>query len=175
MRTREFAAVAFVVVGLLYFASALSLLQGAAMLITVGHPAAAVAAVLPIVVLIYLGSFLIKKRDSISRFVLPEDAPAVPAGITQRQLSTVMFAAVGLFLIGLGFPGMLEILLKSTAAADVTTQQTSVFDSAPSQIFGGFRSMLPEAVRVISQIILGLALFLTSPYLAKRMARSGYE
>jgi hypothetical protein len=168
MKSREFASVSFVVVGLLYFAYGVSLLPTAIVFMDSFGPVFAVAMFVPTAVLIYLGFYIIRVRDRLAVQVLPEDETESGSRLSKRDLMAVAVASVGLFLIGLGLPGIIKVMAEA-----LTITRSSPGPSVMGSDLGieprSFLSVVPEAARVGTELLFGLLLVWKSPSLAERL------
>lgn len=169
MKSREFASVSFVVVGLCFFAQGMLLLQTSIFFIEMSGPLLSLLMVLPTVLLFYLGFYIIRVRDRLAKQVLPKEEPAEASHVSKQELSAVAFAAVGLLLIGFGFPGTIKIIVQVFAVAR-SAPAPSVMGTESGVSALDFVHVLPEALHVGTQLLFGLLLFWLSPRLAARFS-----
>jgi len=167
MKSREFASVSFVVVGLLFFAQAMLLLQTSISFIELGGQLLSIVMLLPTALLLYLGFYIIHVRDRLAVQVLPEQESADLSPVSKREFAAVAFAAVGLLIVGIGFPGTIEITVEFFAVVR-SAPAPSVMGADSGLAAGDFLRVLPEASRFGTQTLFGLLLVWLSPRLAAR-------
>lgn len=169
MKAREFASVMFVVVGLLFFAQAMVLLQASISFVEIGPPLLSIVMVVPTVLMLYLGFYIIHIRDRLSQQVLPEGESEQEKHVSKQEFAAVAFAAVGLLLIGFGFPGTIRVIVQLFAVIQ-SAEAPSVMGAATETPAWEIHHVLPEALRVGTQLLFGLLVFWLSPRLAARFS-----
>jgi hypothetical protein len=169
MKAREFASVMFVVVGLLFFAQAMVLLQASLSFIKIGPPLLSIAMIFPTALTLYLGFYIIRVRDRLSEQVVPEGESEQASHVSKQELAAIAFAAVGLLLVGFGLPGTIKVIVQLFAVFQ-PAQAPSVMGAASETPVWEFRNVLPEALGVGIQLLFGLLVFWWSPRLAARFS-----
>ena len=159
MKAREFSSVMFVVVGLLFFAQAMVLLQASLSFIKIGPPLLSIAMIVPTALTLYLGFYIIR----LSEQVVPEGESEQASHISKQELAAIAFAAVGLLLFGFGLPGTIKVIVQLFAVFQ-PAQAPSVMGAASETPVWEFRNVLPEALGVGIQLLFGLLVFWWSPH-----------
>ena len=145
------------------------LLQASISFIELNGPLLSIVMLLPTALLLYLGFYIIHVRDRLAVQVLPEQESEDVSPLSKREFAAVAFAAVGLLLVGIGFPGTIKITVELFAIVQ-SAPAPSVMGADSGLAAGDFLRVLPEACLVGTQTLFGLLLVWLSPRLAARFS-----
>ena len=113
----------------------------------------AAGSVIPLLLLLFLGFYLIAASERLSRHIFPQDSAGEKTSpFSSEDMQTIAFSVVGLLLLTRAFPGLCRVILQISSALQHKTLSATVIKTG----------IIQSSVVIVVQLILGLYLFLGS-------------